>query len=129
MRLLLDTHAFLWAAGQSTKLSVAARAAVTDRGNDVYVSAAVAWEIAIKWAKGRLRLPFGADTYVPSRIAALGFTTLPVTIEHALAIAAQPSTHTDPFDRILIAQAQVEGLTLVTRDAAMLSYHVRTLEA
>lgn len=129
MRLLLDTHTFLWAAGQSPKLSEAARTAIADRRNDVYVSAAVAWEIAIKSARGRLRLPFGAETYVPSRIAALGFATLPVTLEHALAVAALPVTHADPFDRILIAQAQFEGLTLVTRDAVMLSYPVRTLEA
>jgi PIN domain nuclease of toxin-antitoxin system len=129
MRLLLDTHAFLWATGKPALLSPAARDAVSDRANDVYVSAAVAWEIAIKAGRGKLRLPMGPATFVPSRIAALGFTSLPISLDHALAVAALPATHADPFDRILIAQAQFEGLTLVTRDATMLSYPVQTLEA
>jgi PIN domain nuclease of toxin-antitoxin system len=110
-------------------LSPAARDAISDRTNDVYVSSAVAWEIAIKAGRGKVQLPMGPAAFVPSRIAALGFTALPIALEHALAVAALPMTHADPFDRILIAQAQFEGLTLVTRDAAMLSYPVRTLEA
>ena len=129
MRLLLDTHAFLWAAGKPALLSPAARDAISDRANDVYVSAAVAWEIAIKAGRGKLRLPMGPATFVPSRIAALGFTAMPISLEHALAVAALPETHADPFDRILIAQAQFEGLTLVTRVPAILRFPVRTLEA
>jgi PIN domain nuclease of toxin-antitoxin system len=93
------------------------------------VSVAVAWEITIKAGRGKLQLPMGPATFVPSRIAAMGLTALPITLDHALAVAALPPTHADPFDRIMIAQAQFEGLTLVTRDAASLRYPVHTLEA
>jgi PIN domain nuclease of toxin-antitoxin system len=129
MRLLLDTHTFLWAAGAPARLSEAAREAIADRANDVYVSVAVAWEIAIKAGRGRLRLPMSPATFVPSRISVMGLTALPITLDHALAVAALPALHADPFDRIMVAQAQVEGLTLVTRDVLTRSYAVPTLEA
>jgi PIN domain nuclease of toxin-antitoxin system len=129
MRLLLDTHAFLWAAGSPARLSETARAAIADRANDVYVSVAVAWEIAIKAGSGKLRLPMEPAAYLPSRLAAMGLTPLPITLDHALAVAALPAVHADPFDRIMIAQAQVEGLTLVTRDPFTRGYAVKTLDA
>ena len=129
MRLLLDTHVFLWLAGSPSKLSVAATDAIADRANDVFISAAVTWEIVLKYPSGKLRLPTSPASYVPSRIAAFGFSSLPITQDHAIAVASLPATHTDPFDRIMIAQAQVEGLTFVTRDAASLTYPVNTIEA
>jgi PIN domain nuclease of toxin-antitoxin system len=129
MRLLLDTHVFLWAAGASSMLSSAAREAIADRANEAFISSAVAWEIAIKCSRGRLQLPMGPAAFVPSRIASLGLTLLPITLEHALAVATLPATHRDPFDRIMIAQAQFENMTFVTRDPAALAYPVHTLEA
>jgi PIN domain nuclease of toxin-antitoxin system len=129
MRLLLDTHVFLWAVASPQKLSVAAREAITDRANQIYVSVALAWEIVIKFQAGKLKLPTSPVSYVPSRIATLGFTTLPITQDHVLAVASLPAKHADPFDRIMIAQAQIESLTFVTRDATLLTYPVSTIKA
>jgi PIN domain nuclease of toxin-antitoxin system len=129
MRLLLDTHVFMWAASNPSTLSANARAAIEDPQNDVWISAAVAWELAIKFPSGKLTLPTEPASYVPSRIAALGFSALPITQDHALAVASLPPLHSDPFDRIMIAQAQYEGLTFVTRDARSLSYPVHVIRA
>jgi PIN domain nuclease of toxin-antitoxin system len=129
MRLLLDTHVFLWAALTPSRLSVAAREAITDRANEVYISAAVSWEIVIKFPRAKFKIPTNPTTYVPSRVAALGFRPLPITQDHALAVESLPSIHRDPFDRIMIAQAIIEGLTFVTRDARLLTYPVLTIEA
>ena len=128
-RLLLDTHVFLWVFSAPDTLSLEARKAIADRVNDVFVSAAVAWELAIKYSTGKLRLPTSPSTYITSRIASRGFLPLAITLEHAHAIESLPSTHRDPFDRIMIAQAQCERLTLVTRDAFSLTYPVQTMKA
>jgi PIN domain nuclease of toxin-antitoxin system len=129
VRLLLDTQVFLWAASDPEKFSKRARAAIEDSSNEVFVSAAVAWEIAIKHALGKLNIPLAPAAYVPARLNALGFKPLPIALEHALAVCGLPSHHNDPFDRIMAAQAQVEGLTLVTSDQSILKYPVRTLKA
>ena len=129
MKLLLDTHAFLWSASDPEKLSKSARAAIEDPSNDVFVSAAVAWEIAIKHALGKLDLPSDPAIYVPARIRTLGFKPLPIAQEHALAVCALPPHHQDPFDRIMVAQAQLEALIMVTSDASILKYAVNTLAA
>ena len=129
MGLLLDTHAFLWAASDPASLAVPARAAIEDPGNEVFVSAAVAWEIAIKYALGKLSLPADPATYFPARVASLGFATLAIAPEHALAVGALPNHHNDPFDRIMIAQAQIEGLTFVTSDKNALQYPVHAIAA
>jgi len=129
VNLLLDTHAFLWSAGNPENLSRQARAAIEDSSNDVFVSAAVAWEIAIKHGLGKLTIPSEPPVYVTARITSLGFKSLPIVQEHALAVCALPNHHNDPFDRIMIAQAQVEGLTLVTSDEDILKYPVLALEA
>jgi PIN domain nuclease of toxin-antitoxin system len=129
LRLLLDTHTFLWADGRPNQLSDVARAAIADPANEVFVSAAVAWEIAIKYPSGKLTIPMSPASYVPSRIIALGFETLPITQDHALVTASLPDIHADPFDRIMIAQAQFESLTFVTRDAFSLQYPVQTIKA
>lgn len=125
MRLLLDTHVLLWALADDPSLSTAARAAIVDGRNRVVASAVSAWEITIKRSLGKLRAP--AD--LAEAVAAHRFTPLAVSLEHALAVGALPDLHRDPFDRLLVAQAGVEGLTIVTRDRAIARYDVDVLEA
>jgi PIN domain nuclease of toxin-antitoxin system len=126
---LLDTHVFLWATSRPEALSDRAREVIEDLENDVYVSAAVAWEIVIKHARGKLELPLSPPLFIASRLRANGFRELPITQDHALAIASLPAIHADPFDRIMIAQAQCASLTFVTRDARALQYPVLKIEA
>lgn len=125
MNLLLDTHVFLWAVENNPNLSPAARAAIQDGGNVVYVSAATAWEIAIKRAIGKLKTPEG--DYL-EELNLHRFTPLNITTEHALAVEALPPRHKDPFDRMLIAQAQEEHLTIVTRDQRLSLYDTKIIE-
>lgn len=124
-RLLLDTHAFLWCLSNVSELAEAARTQIVDPRNDVFVSAITGWEIAVKRAKGRLTTPDNLGTLVAER----GFSDLPLTFHHAEQAGNLPMHHRDPFDRFLIAQAQVEGLVLVTRDARIPLYGVHTLAA
>ena len=125
MRLLLDTNVVIWWLGESPRLGAAARAAIADPTAEVAVSAVSAAEIAIKTSLGKLRVP--GD--LPDRIAANAFVELPLTVRHALALQELPLVHRDPFDRMLIAQARVEGLTLVTADKVMSSYDVPLMAA
>ena len=129
MRLLLDTHAFLWAAAQPDMLHHDARAAIEDPANEVFVSSAVAWEIAVKFALGKLTVPAEPAVWFPARVRSLGFLSLHITAAHALAVNALPDVHRDPFDRIMIAQAQLEALTFVTRDPQNQRYPVHVLAA
>lgn len=129
MRLLLDTHVFLWAAGEPEELAEPARLAIADAENEVYVSAAVAWEITVKTALGKLKVPGDPATWFSARLRSLGFDSLPIHPEHALAAGALPDHHRDPFDRILVAQAQLEGMQLVTRDPEIQKYPVKFLAA
>ncbi len=124
MRVLLDTHAFLWWVLEDPRLSPRALSVVAAPEYDVLVSAVSAWEIAIKSADARLDLPEPAGTYVRDRIAANGFRELAVTVEHAVRAASLPAIHRDPFDRLLIAQAQVEGIPILTSDTAIARYDV-----
>ena len=123
MRLLLDTHALLWALAEPDRLDARAREALQDGRNEVLVSAASIWEIAIKRAAGKLRAP---DDLLDV-IAASGFGTLAITAGHATLAGALPPNHRDPFDRMLVAQAQVESLTIVTRDQRLVAYDVDVL--
>ncbi len=126
MRLLLDTHAFLWVVGEPERLGPIARAALAEPAEEGFVSVASAWEIAIKVAAGKLEFPaagFEAD------VERAGYAQLPILAPHALAAGALPRHHGDPFDRMLLAQARLEGLTLVTSDAAMGPYGVPLLPA
>ena len=124
MKLLLDARAYLWWLADDRRLGARARKAITDPANAVLVSAATIWEIAIKAALGRLDL-HGAD--MVAELAANRFSELPITAVHAAAAAALPRHHDDPFDRMLIAQAQIERLRCVTRDPAFSAYRVPTL--
>lgn len=123
MNLLLDTHAFIWWMEGGQDLRPEASSAIADPRAVVAVSVASVWEIAIKRAKGRLRAPGDLG----ETIAEKGFVALPITAEHAERAGDLPLHHGDPFDRMLVAQAQVEDLVLVTRDPAIAAYDVRTL--
>lgn len=124
-RLLLDTHALVWWLTDVERLPEPTRAAIADPWNDVLVSAVSGWEIAVKRARGFIRAP----TDLTAAIEAKGFTHLPLTFGHAEQAAALPMHHRDPFDRFLIAQARMEGLTLVTRDERIHNYEVDVLPA
>jgi PIN domain nuclease of toxin-antitoxin system len=121
LKLLLDTHILLWAAGQPEKLSESARTLLTTPGNILFFSAASIWEIVIK--RGLGRDDFRVD---PRRLRKMlimhGYTELPVTAEHSLAVETLPLLHKDPFDRLLLAQARTEGMMLLTVDAFVLQY-------
>ena len=125
MRLLLDTHALLWALSDPERLAEAAREALRDGGNEVLGSAASAWELAIKRATGKLTAP---DDLLEVTAAA-GFDWLPISARHATVAGALPPHHRDPFDRMLVAQARLESLTLVTRDQRFAAYGVELLAA
>ncbi len=125
MNLLLDTHVFLWLAGGLEPVSPPALAAIADPGNVIYVSAATAWEIAIKRGLGKLTAPHD----LAEEIERLRFVALPITIAHAAAVESLPPLHSDPFDRLLLAQAVAEKLHLVTRDVVMQQYGVPVLRA
>lgn len=127
MRALLDTHALLWWVADDLRLSADARSIIGDGANDILVSAAVAYEIGIKVAAGRLDLPAPAEEYLPGRIESEAFEELPITLSHALRAAALPAIHRDPFDRLLVAQSQLEGLPIVTLDPLIGQYDVETI--
>jgi len=124
-RLLLDTHTLLWWLDDPNQIAAPAREAVAEGENEVYVSAASAWEVAIKSALGKLSAPDDLEGAMESA----GFAALPITVRHALAVRTLPDVHRDPFDRILAAQAKVEGLTLVTRDARLGQYGAAVMPA
>ena len=125
MKLLLDTHVLLWWLDNPRQLSAKAIEAIRDEENMVHVSSAVVWEIVIKKALDKLTAPDN----IREVLAENRFEPLSITIEHALAVAALPMHHPDPFDRILIAQAMVEGLTLVSRDSEIAKYPVDQIQA
>ena len=129
MQLLLDTHVFLWAAGDPDQLQTTARTAIEDSANEVLISAGVAWEISIKVALGKLTVPADPTVWFPARVRSFGFRVLDISAAHALAVGGLPSIHRDPFDRIMIAQAQVDGLTFVTRDPELQTYPINVLPA
>lgn len=118
MRLLLDTHAFLWWCGDDPRLGDVERRAIRDGANEVFLSAASVWEMAIKQELGRLQVPEPAS----AAVARLGFEPLPIAFAHAEATTLLPPLHRDPFDRLLVAQARTEGLTLVTSDPLIREY-------
>lgn len=129
LRLLLDTHVFLWLKSEPERIAAPALTALEDADNELYLSVVSGWEIAIEYALGKLRLPANPPVYVPARIERAGFHELDVTMTHALAVSGLPAHHDDPFDRLLIAQAQIEGMTLVTADPRFAQYSVKSLDA
>lgn len=127
MRLLLDTHALLWWLTDDERLSATAREAIAEEKNEVCVSAASAWEIATKAQLGRLEGVPGAVERFAELVAADGFVHLAVTYRHALRAGGYRQEHRDPFDRVLAAQSELEGLLLVTRDLAFAAFGSQTL--
>jgi PIN domain nuclease of toxin-antitoxin system len=129
VNLLLDTQALLWWQEGSRKLGPRARRTIEHDAALVYVSAASAWEIAIKSGAGRLKLATPLESWMPDGLERQGFVFLPVTAGHAVVTASLPDVHDDPFDRLLIAQASQEGLTVMTSDMAFEGYGVPLLDA
>jgi len=127
MRALLDTHAFLWWNLDDPQLSEEVRTYINTGRNEIFFSAASAWEIAIKAAKVRLELPDSPDKYVSDRMRLHHFTALPVELSHALEVYKLPPIHQDPFDRLLIAQSQLEDMPILTADAEIGRYQVQII--
>ncbi|MGI4851756.1 MAG: type II toxin-antitoxin system VapC family toxin [Janthinobacterium lividum] len=125
MKLLLDTHTLLWWLDDNPTLSSKAKKAISNEKNTVYVSAVNAWEIVIKKSLGKLEAPDNLQEVC----VASNFIELPISIKHTSIISQLPKYHDDPFDRLLIAQAMSEGLTLVTRDARIVEYDVTIIES
>jgi PIN domain nuclease of toxin-antitoxin system len=127
MRILLDTHALIWYVDQDHLLSARAHAAITNAANDLLLSAATIWEIAIKVGLNKLSLSMPYRQWMDKAISDLGLTLLPVTVEYADVQAGLPRHHGDPFDRLLAAQAQVENISLVSADAVFDQYGVKRM--
>ena len=124
MRILLDSHTLLWWMGDPNRIRAAARAEISHPRNEVFTSAVSIWEIGLKRAKGKLRIPENFADFLPAN----GIQILPFTGAHAQASIQLPPHHGDPFDRALIAQCQIESLTFATRDAIAARYQIGLLE-
>jgi PIN domain nuclease of toxin-antitoxin system len=127
MKLLLDTHAFIWWASESERLSERVRILLADGQNALYFSVASAWEIQIKVQIGKLNTDEPLSLTISKQQKRNNLRLIAVTLEHALAIEQLPMHHKDPFDRLLIAQARVENLTLVTHDSILTQYPIKTI--
>jgi PIN domain nuclease of toxin-antitoxin system len=127
MKCLLDTSVFLWSLGAAHKLNRTARDLLSSSGAELYLSAASSWEIAIKFALGTLALPKPPSQFVPNAIGLLALRSLDVTHLHSLVAGELPPHHRDPFDRMLIAQARLENLVLLTSDRTFLKYEVKII--
>jgi PIN domain nuclease of toxin-antitoxin system len=127
VRALLDTHAFLWWISGDDLLSERAQQAIADGRNEIFVSAASIWEIAIKARLGRLSVPGDPGQFIGGQVVENAFRGLPIMAGHALRVWELPDHHRDPFDRMLVAQAQVEGLALISRDPHVARYDVEVV--
>jgi PIN domain nuclease of toxin-antitoxin system len=124
MRYLLDTGVWLWSLIDAERINPKARQLIAEGSEELYLSAASSWEISIKSALGRLRLPLPPARLIPQALAAQGVRPLPITHTHALGVSDLPPYHRDPFDRLLIAQAQAEGMAILTADRSFERYSV-----
>jgi len=127
MKVLIDTHTFLWWNTGDPLLSVHAKEIIADGRNEVYLSAASVWEIVIKTAKARLILPEAPAQYISKRMSLYRFKSMPIQISHAAHVYELPPHHNDPFDRMLIAQSRLESMPLVTRDEEIQRYDLETI--
>lgn len=128
MKHLLDTKVFLWMQAEPERLGPRAAEILTQDGNELYLSAASAWEIAIKFRLGRVHLPHRPVRYVPERMAASQILHLPIDASHALAASELDDHHTDPIDRLLVCQAKEERMRLVTTDTSLGAYGIDVLD-
>jgi PIN domain nuclease of toxin-antitoxin system len=124
---LIDTHALIWFCEGNPSLSAAARAAMEDEANERFISHAAPWEMAIKLSLGKLHLQTDYDVIFPGVLNANGFQLLPASLDHYRGLISLPRHHGDPFDRLMISQAQVEGLTIITCDPHFPAYGVPLL--
>ena len=127
MRVLLDTHAFLWWISDSPKLSDGAREVIEDGRNEPIFSAVSGWEIAIKAGVGKLELPDAPEQFVREQLSQNDLAVLPVHLRHALGVYGLPDHHHDPFDRLLISQALLEGIPILSADPGISRYPVQTI--
>lgn len=127
MRLLLDTHAFLWFVWNDARLSVTARSLIEDANNDLYLSAASAWEIAIKISVGKLSVGQDLGTFLTEQLTRNAIALLPLSIPHAATVASLPLHHKDPFDRLLVAQSLTESVPLVSIETTLDAYGIQRL--
>jgi PIN domain nuclease of toxin-antitoxin system len=127
MRILLDTHAFLWWITDAPQLSARARKIVGDGDNELLLSAASGWELAVKAKLGRIQLPNDLVSFLLEQMASNAIESLPVQMAHALHVYTLPDHHRDPFDRLLVAQAQLEHLSILTADPQIARYSIKTL--
>ncbi len=124
MKLLLDTHSFLWFVQGSSRLSAKARLLIEELSNEIFVSIISLWEIAIKVNQGKLRLDQPLSVFVPRHLTANRIELLDIAFDHVLAVSNMPLHHRDPFDRMLVAQALVDNLGIVSVDTALDAYAV-----
>jgi PIN domain nuclease of toxin-antitoxin system len=129
VRILLDTQAWLWMLGAPERLNEEATQLVGDTTNDLLLSSASSWEIAIKWSLGKLELPEPPEDFVPGRLRSSGVTAIPIEHSHALRVTSLEPHHRDPFDRLLIAQALVENVPILTADPVFADYPIDRIEA
>jgi PIN domain nuclease of toxin-antitoxin system len=129
VRILIDTHCWLWMVSDPERLSKEIRRRILDMGNERVLSAASAWEIAIKYSIGKLELPEPPLEFVPGRMALTLTTSLAIQVNHGLHASRLPMHHRDPFDRLLIAQAQLEKLPILTADRTFTKYEIDVMLA
>lgn len=129
MKILLDTQIFLWMFLTPSRISSNVQSLLKSSSNEFFLSSASGWEIAIKYSIGKLKLPDAPEIYVPNRMKRANLKSLEITHEHGLAIANLPIIHKDPFDRILISQANIENLTLLSTDKIFSQYAVKLIDA
>lgn len=127
MRALLDTHTFLWWITDDPRLSPRVRKIIGDGENELFLSAASGWEMAIKAKLGRLKLPDNLERFIPEQLALNAIRSLPIQMSHALHVYTLPDYHRDPFDRLLVAQSRLEGLPILTADPQIAQYPVKTI--
>ncbi len=129
MRVLLDTQVWLWMQAEPDRLAPEPRRILEQTENELLFSAASSWEITIMYSLGRLPLPEPPDRYVPDRMRRSGVIPLPIEHAHALSVSSLPSHHRDPFDRLLVAQAQLEDVPIITADWSFRLYDIETIAA
>jgi PIN domain nuclease of toxin-antitoxin system len=127
MKILLDTHAFLWWITDDQKLSSRAREVISDAENELFFSAASGWEVSIKVQLGRLKLPEEPERFIPEQLRMNFIRSLPIQMRHALFVSTLPNHHRDPFDRILVAQAQLEEMSILSADLQISRYQVELI--
>jgi PIN domain nuclease of toxin-antitoxin system len=127
VRVIVDTHAFVWMSNDAPSLSARARSVVTDASNELVFGIGSAWEMAIKHALGKLELRHSYREFIDRAIHRGPITLLPITLDHLARVGTLPHHHRDPFDRLLVAQSMVEGLPIVSADAALDVYGIQRI--